>query len=75
MSEQNKISGGPFELAPCYGRDYKNRKDVEAGFRAGQDFEGDYQLGFKPVGIQDFAPGACVNLRYSMLTKVAVVRV
>ena len=71
----SKISGSYFELAPAYGRDYKNKAEVEAAFRAGKDFEGDYQLGFKPVGIKDFEPGTVVNLRYSGCRKVAVVRV
>lgn len=75
MSEQRKISGGPFELQPAYGRDYKNKAQVEAAFREGKDFEGDYQLGFKLVGVQDFAAGALVNLRYARLTKVAVIRI
>ena len=64
-----------YELAPAYGRDYKNRKEVTDAFLGGKDFEGDFQMGFKPCGISDFKPGDCVNLRYARLTKVAVVRV
>lgn len=75
MNDQNKVSGGPFELQPSYGRDYKNRAEVEAAFRAGKDFEGDYQLGFKPINIDAFAAGAQVNLRYAGKRKVAVVTV
>lgn len=70
----NKLSG-IFELAPAYGRDYKSKAEVEAAFREGKDFEGDYQLGFKPCGISDFEPGSTVNLRYRKHTMVAVVKV
>lgn len=70
----NKLTGS-YELAPAYGRDYKSKAEVEAAFRAGKDFEGDYQLGFKPVGIQDFAPGATVMLRYKGNRSVTVVEV
>ncbi len=64
-----------YELAPAYGRDYKNKKEVESAFREGKDFEGDFQMGFKPCGISDFKSGDYVNLRYCRLTKVAVVKV
>jgi hypothetical protein len=52
------------ELQPAYGRDYKNKKECEAAFRAGQDFLGDYQLGFKPCVIGDFEKGVPILLRY-----------
>ncbi len=61
------------ELEPAYGRDYKTKADVEKAFREGKDFIGDYQLGFKPCGISDFAPGTRQMLRYRKNTKVAVV--
>jgi hypothetical protein len=65
----NKLQG-IFELEPAYGRDYKSKADVEKAFREGKDFLGDYQCGFKPVGISDFATGAICNLRYSGNRKV-----
>lgn len=71
----NQISTNYCELAPAYGRDYKSKADVEKAFREGKDFEGDFQLGFKPVGISDFAPGTRVNLRYRKNTMVCVVTV
>jgi hypothetical protein len=71
----NLISGTDFELQPAYGRDYKSKAAVEAAFWEGKDFLGDYQLGFKPVGIQDFAPGSKVMLRYGGLRRVTVVTV
>lgn len=70
----NKITGS-FELQPSYGRDYKNKADVEAAFRAGKDFDGDFQLGFKPINIEAFAPGSVCMLRYASNTKVHVVKV
>lgn len=66
---------GIFELSPAYGRDYKNSKEVIAAFKAGKDFDGDYQVGFKLVSIRDFAPGATVMLRYAKQRKVAVTHV
>lgn len=61
------------ELEPAYGRDYKSKAEVEKAFRDGKDFIGDYQLGFKPVGIQDFEPGTRQLLRYKGNRSVAVV--
>lgn len=70
-----QITSNYHELQPAYGRDYKSKAEVEAAFRAGKDFEGDYQLGFKLVGIADFAEGTTQLLRYRKLTMVASVRV
>jgi hypothetical protein len=70
-----------FELTPAYGHDYKSAKEVKEAFLAGNDFVGDYQLGFKLVNIADIAmysevPKSCtVNLRYSRQTKVATLKV
>lgn len=65
-----------YELTPAYGRDYKTKQEVIAAFENGKDFEGDYQLGFKPVNIDDIRPlGGTVNLRYSNTRKVAVYRI
>ncbi len=64
-----------YELEPAYGRDYKNKAEVEKAFRDGKDFNGDFQMRFKLCGIADFKPGDYVNLRYSRNTKVAVVKV
>lgn len=63
------------ELIPAYGRDYKNKKEVETAFREGKDFEGDYSIGFKPCSIRDFKTGVKVCLRYKKQTAVAVVTV
>jgi hypothetical protein len=59
-----KITASWHELLPAYGRDYKNKRDVESAFRSGMDFYGDFQLGFKLCSIRDFAPGTKVLLRY-----------
>jgi hypothetical protein len=64
-----------FELTPAYGRDYKTAKEVKAAWEAGKDFEGDYQLGFKPVNREDIPKPSTVLLRYSRNTKVASIKV
>jgi hypothetical protein len=73
MSNQIKTNGT--ELEPAYGRDYKSAAEVEQAFRIGQDFLGDYNMGFKPCGIADFATGVRVQLRYKKNTRVAVITV
>lgn len=64
-----------YELTPAYGRDYKTAAEVKRAWLEGQDFEGDYQLGFKPVNINDLPKPATVNLRYRGNTMLAVVKV
>lgn len=68
-----------FELAPACGRDYKSKAEVVAAWADGKDFEGDYQLGFRPVNKpdleRDWKGKATVNLRYKGLRSVAVVKV
>jgi hypothetical protein len=64
-----------FELEPAYGRDYKTKKEVTDAFLAGKDFSGDYQLGFKPVNIQDIPKPCTVQLRYARKEKFAVLKV
>ena len=64
-------------LIPAYGRDYKNKAQVEADLLAGKDFviadifsgnDGRY------CNLQDLraAGDKSVNIRYSRLTKIAV---
>ena len=69
-----KLSGS-FELDPAYGRDYKNKADVEKAFREGKDFMGDWQCGFKPIGISDFSAGTTIILRYRQNRAVHVIKV
>ncbi len=64
-----------YELTPAYSRDYKNAAEVKAAWTSGKDFEGDYQLGFKPVNIEDIPKPCTVNLRYAKQRKLAVVKV
>jgi hypothetical protein len=64
-----------FELSPAYGRDYKTKAEVIAAWREGKDFDGNYQLGFKPVNIEDIPKPCTVNLRYKGQRMVAVVKV
>ena len=64
-----------YELQPAYGRDYKTKAQVIADWNADKDFEGDYQLGFKPVNRQDLAEGDTVLLRYKRNTMVTSVKV
>lgn len=64
-----------YELTPAYGRDYKNKKEVVADWNSGKDFEGDYQLGFKPVNKDDIPKPCTVLLRYKKNTMVIAVKV
>jgi hypothetical protein len=64
-----------YELYPAYGRDYKTAAAVKSAFLAGKDFEGDYQLGFKPVNLPQLRIGDSVILRYCQNRKLAVVKV
>ena len=64
-----------YELTPAYRRDYKTAKAVKEAWSTGQDFYGDYQLGFKLVNIEDIPKPCTVNLRYKRNTKVATVKV
>jgi hypothetical protein len=64
-----------FELTPAYGRDYKTKAAVLAAWNDGQDFEGDYQLGFKPVNKDDIPKPSTVLLRYKGNRSVCSVRV
>ena len=61
------------QLQPAYGKDYKNKAEVEEAFRSGEDFEGGYQIDFKLCSIHDFARGVKVELRYARLTKAHIV--
>lgn len=63
-----------YELTPAYGRDYKTKAEVIAAWKADKDFEGDYQLGFKPVNRQDIPKPCTVMLRYKRNTMVASVK-
>lgn len=64
-----------YELTPAYGRDYKSAKEVTAAFEAGQDFEGDYQLGFKLCSKSDLPLGSTAILRYKRNTQLTSVKV
>ena len=64
-----------FELSPAYGRDYKTAREVKEAWATGQDFAGDYNLGFKPVNINDIPKPCTVLLRYKRLAHVINVKV
>ncbi len=64
-----------YELTPAYGRDYKSKTEVMAAWYTGKNFQGDYQLGFKPVNLEDIPKPCTVNLRYKGNRSVAVVKV
>lgn len=64
-----------YELSPAYGRDYKSAREVKEAFETGQDFNGDYQLGFKPVNVNDIPKPCTVQLRYKRNLMVASVSV
>lgn len=65
-------------IVPAYGRDYKSKKEVEAAWEAGKDFQindmsspddGRY------INKDDATPGMVLNIRYDRLQKVHVVKV
>lgn len=64
-----------FELSPAYGRDYKSAREVKEAWETGQDFSGDYSLGFKPVNIGDIPKPCTVLLRYKRNMMVSSVKV
>jgi len=63
-------------LVPAYGRDYKNKTEVESAFKEGKDFKGySHLIGGMYCSIRDFYPGDKVELRYSKMTKLTVVTI
>lgn len=63
-------------LTPALGLDYKNKKDAEADFRAGKDFQmHSATRGFGLCSIRDFKPGEIITIRYAKLTKAFEVTV
>ena len=64
-----------FELEPAYGRDYKTKTAVIEAWASGKNFMGDYQLGFKPVNINDIPKPCTVGLRYAGKRRITVVNV
>jgi hypothetical protein len=64
-----------YELQPAYGRDYKTAKEVKEAWGSGEDFQGDYQLDFKPVNLQGIPKPCTVLLRYKKNANVASVTV
>lgn len=63
------------ELVPAFGRDYKNKKAVEADFRSGKDFILCTPRSDTYCSIRDFAPGVRVILRYAKQMKLTEVTV
>ena len=64
-----------YELTPAYGRDYKNKTDVVTAWNAGNDFIGDYQLGFQLLNREDIPKPCTVLLRYRANRSVVSVKV
>lgn len=64
-----------FELLPLVGRNYKTKAEVLAAWNQGMDFLGDYQLGMKPVNINDIPKPCTVLLRYKASRSVVSVEV
>ena len=64
-----------YELTPAYGRDYKSAGEAKAAFDSGQDFLGDFQVGFKPINKPQIEIGSTVLLRYKRNTAVASVKI
>ena len=64
-------------LTPAYGRDYKNKKAVQADWQAGKDFiiaSIMHPYDGKPMNIQDAKPGETFGIRYKALTQICVVK-
>jgi len=64
-------------LIPAYGRDYKSAIEVKSDFYERKDFiiaDFSHPYDGKAMNINDCSPGT-VNIRYSKLTKVCVVKV
>jgi hypothetical protein len=64
-----------YELSPAYGRDYKNAAAAKSDWANGKDFMGDYQLGFKPIGINDIPKPCTVILRFDGHRKRTILKV
>jgi len=64
-----------FELTPAYGADYRTSKEVKQAWAEGKDFQGDYQLQFKTININDIPKPCTVLLRYFKERSVATVEV
>lgn len=64
-----------YELTPAYGKDYKTKAEVTQAWKDGKDFQGDFQLGFKPVNVKDIPKPCTVMLRYKRNTMVTSVQV
>jgi len=63
-------------LSPAYGRDYKTAKAAKADLWAGKDFIiENFQDPYcgKPINLEQIEAGTRVHLRFSRLTKTAVV--
>jgi hypothetical protein len=66
------------QLIPAYGRDYKNKAEVEKDFYDNKDFIAQDLFRTGMINRQDllvFKDIKFVNIRYAKLTKVHVVRV
>lgn len=63
------------ELTPAYGRDYRSAKEATAAFKSGQDWIGDFTLGFKPVNLPQIPIGSTVILRYKRNTQATTCKV
>lgn len=57
---------GVFPLSGAYGRDYRNRAELEKDFRDGKDFQ---CTNGQMCTIRDFKKGTVVSFRYAQLRK------
>lgn len=65
-------------VVPAYGRDYKSKKEVQAAWDAGQDFQ--IQDMSSPhngryINKQDATKGMTLNVRYKGLREIHVIKV
>ena len=75
MNTQTLWNGKSGQLLPAYGRDYKNKKEVQAALDAGKDFILVTYQGETYINKEQIAPGSTFLVRYSKQMKVGQFKV
>jgi hypothetical protein len=58
------MPGKFIQVSPAYGRDYRSKDDLMAGYHAGHDFMSNDMFNSGYVNKQDHPEGATLNVRY-----------
>jgi hypothetical protein len=58
------MPGNFIQVSPAYGRDYRNKNDLIAGYHAGHDFVSNSMFSSGYVNKNDHPEGATLNVRY-----------